>query len=96
VTIVELESIIVELKWMIVELNSMIVELKSMIVDPSSMIVAPSPMIVDLEAAAYRASAILAAARVAIAMIVSCGFTPSAPGTVLPSTMYRPGTSCAW
>ena len=40
-------------------------------------------------------SAMRSAARVAIAMMVSCGFTPRGPRTVLPSTMKRPGTSCA-
>ena len=36
---------------------------------------------------------ILPAARVAIARMVICGFTPSGPGTVLPSTTRSPGTS---
>ena len=41
-----------------------------------------------------RRSAILAAARVAMAMIVSWGLTPMGPHTVLPSTTKRPRTSC--
>ena len=35
--------------------------------------------------------AIWSAARTAMAMIVSCGLTPSGPRTVLPSTMNSPG-----
>src|SRR5690606_8410688 len=43
-----------------------------------------------------RAAAIFSAARVASAMIVTCGFTPSEVGTAEPSTTYRPGVSWTW
>ncbi len=36
------------------------------------------------------------ASRVAKAMIVSCGFTPSAVGTMLPSQTYTPGAPKTW
>ena len=45
------------------------------------------PRVLLALSADQSASAIRPAARSAIAMIVSCGFTPGAPGTVLPSMM---------